>query len=463
MLYKREYGKEQPYIPLGIFKVRLPIIHYKWEWSEFFQAILMCATCLGAIPVLTEVLGVSNDIAWSMVIINGILYVLHSLLGDPVVPGWITPSIPLTIAFLSNYIIGVERTQALVALQLEVGIIFLIFGITGMASKVITNVPRSLKAGILLGAGIASIFGEFKEGGRFGIYPIAVTAGILLAYFLLFSHRFRALRKKNKFIDKLGSFGMLPAVALAIIIGPLVGELPIPNIEIGTFIKLPDIAGIIKTLSPFSIGFPSLSVFIQAVPMAVMAYIIAFGDFVTSESLVNESNNSRQDELIDFNANRSNLVSAVRNLIQGLFSPYTQLSGPLWAAVTASISQRYKDGKKAMDSLVGGMGTFRWTTMLAVATIPIVTLVQPVLPVALSLTLLVQGYICTRLAMDICETETDKGIAGVMGTVIVAKSAAWGLAVGIIMYVLLSGRKTVKAEEKVESSISEIDKKSLLK
>jgi hypothetical protein len=449
MLLAREYGKEQPYIPAGIFKIRLPFIHYKWEWSEFFQAILMCATCLGAIPVLTEVLGVSNDIAWSMVIINSIGYVLHSLLGDPVVPGWITPSIPLTIAFLSNYIIGPERTQALIALQLEVGIIFLIFGITGMANKVIHVVPTSIKAGILLGAGVAAIYGEFKTGGRFGVYPVAVAVGVLVAFYILFSQKFRDLKKTSKLANAIGKYGMLPAVAIAIIVGPLAGELPFPNITMGSIIKIPDLAGIISTLSPFSIGFPSAAVFMQALPMAVMAYIIAFGDFVTSETLIHEADEARPDEKVDFNANRSNLISGIRNVIQAFISPYTQLSGPLWAAVTASVSQRYKDGREAMDSLVGGMGTFRWTSLVMVAIVPVVSLVQPVLPVALSLTLLVQGYICTRLAMDMCETEMDKGIAGVMGTVIVAKSAAWGLAVGIILHLLLSSKKTseVKSAE----------------
>lgn len=441
----REYGKEQPYIPAGIFKIRLPFIHYKWEWSEFFQAILMCATCLGAIPVLTEVLGVEYEIAWSMVIINSIGYVLHSLLGDPVVPGWITPSIPLTIAFLSNYLIGPERTQALIALQLEVGIIFLLFGVTGLANKVINIVPTSIKSGILLGAGIAAIYGEFKVGGRFGVYPVAVTVGVLVAFYVLFSQNFRNLRKSSKFANALGKYGMLPAVAIAIIVGPIAGELPMPNIVIGSFFKIPDLVGIMKILSPFSIGFPSMSVFVQALPMAFMAYIIAFGDFVTSETLIHEADEARQDEKVDFNANRSNLVSGIRNVVQAFISPYTQLSGPLWAAVTASISQRYKDGREAMDSLVGGMGTFRWTSLVMVAIVPIVSLVQPVLPVALSLTLLVQGYICTRLAMDMCETEMDKGIAGVMGTIIVAKSAAWGLAVGIILHFLLTAKKEKKA------------------
>ena len=128
----RKYGEEQPCWKLGIFKVRLPFIHYAWSVPEMVQALFMCATCLGAIPVLTEVLGVSYDVALSMVIINGFFYTIHVLLGDPVVPGWITPAIPLITAFLTKgYEMGPARTQALIALQMILGIIFLIFGITG--------------------------------------------------------------------------------------------------------------------------------------------------------------------------------------------------------------------------------------------------------------------------------------------------------------------------------------------
>lgn len=52
------------------------------------------STCLGAIPVLQEVLGVSYGVALSMVIINGFFYNLHVLLGDPMVPGMVTLPFP---------------------------------------------------------------------------------------------------------------------------------------------------------------------------------------------------------------------------------------------------------------------------------------------------------------------------------------------------------------------------------
>lgn len=452
---KREYGKEQPYIPAGIFKIRLPFIHYRWEWSEAFQAILMCATCLGAIPMLTDTLGIPFDIAWSMVIINGFFYTLHALLGDPVVPGWITPSVPLTMAYLGQYTLGPERIQALVALQILVGLIFLIMGLTGLAGKLMNIIPNSIKAGILLGAGIAAIIGEFNEGGRFGIYPISITIGCLLAYYLLFSRRFKLLRQKYKIIDAMGQYGMLPAIIIGIIVGPIARELPVPQVEIGTVIKLPQIGDILRTVSPIGIGFPALKLFINAIPMALVAYIIAFGDFVTSEALIREADEVREDEKIDFNSNRSNLISAIRNLAQSILSPYVPLCGPLWAAVTAAVSERYKEGREAMDSIFSGVGTFRWATFISVMLAPIVTLVQPVLPVALSLTLLVQGFICTRLAMNMCESDLDRGIAGTMGAVLAIKGAAWGFVVGILLHLLLNSVKEEKYAEEAKGNINE--------
>ena len=304
MAMTRKYGEEQPYIPLGIFKVRLPFIHYRWEISECLQAVLMCATCLGAIPILESVLGIPYEIAWSMVIINGLFYNLHSILGDPVVPGWITPAIPLVTAFLTIQEQGVERIHLLIALQIIVALIFLFMGITGLAQKIIDFVPRSIKAGILLGAGLSAIMGEFAPKGRFELYPITVGIGSLFAYFLIFSDRFKELKKKHHIYKIIGNYGMLPAIILAVIIGPLTKELPAPILELGSIIKIPNVSGIIKALSPFGpVGFPHLSDFISAIPTALMVYVIAFGDFVSSDALIKEADEVRQDEKIDFNAN----------------------------------------------------------------------------------------------------------------------------------------------------------------
>lgn len=446
-ILKRELGSEQPSWKLGVFRVRLPFVHYRFESSEALQAILMCATCLGAIPILTSVLGIPFELAWSMVIINGLLYNTHALLGDPVVPGWITPSIPLTIAYLTQFEMGPVRIQALIALQLLVAFTFLFMGITGLAGKLMRIVPDSIKSGILLGAGFAAIIGEFAvEKGRFNLYPFSIAIGTLLSYFLLFSERFKEMRKNHALVNLFGKYGMLPAIFASIIIAPLCKELPFPNIEVGSFIKIPEFSNILRQVSVFGVGFPNLDLFVKAIPMAIMVYIIAFGDFVTSGALLKEADRVRTDEKIDFNSNRSNLISGIRNLIQGILIPYVPLCGPLWAAVSAAVFERYKEGREGMDSVYSGVGTFRWMTFICVSIVPIVSLVQPTLPVALSLTLLVQGFVCTRLAMTICKDHIDMGIAGVMAAVIAVKGAAWGLGVGIILFLLLVRIKERKIE-----------------
>lgn len=446
MAVKREYGAEQPGVKMGMFVLRIPGVHYRIELAELLQGILMCATCLGAIPIIEKTLNIPFEYAWGMVIINGFLYTLHATFGDPVVPGWITPSIPITTAYLMTFKEGPERIQALIAVQLLVAIIFLVMGVTGIAGKLLNLVPNSLKSGILLGAGFAALIGEFKEKvgdaapGRFNATPITIGIGSIVAFFILFSLIFKEMRKKSKIWDLLGSYGMLPAIIIAVIVGPIAGEFPLPKIQWWPLIKVPDFKGIIQTVSPFAIGFPSVDMFMKAIPMSIIIYIIAFGDFVTSEALLSEADEARQDEKIIFNANRSNFISGVRNLIEAFFCAYPTLAGPLWAAVTASVAQRYKEGRDKMDSIFSGVGTFRWTTFFAVALIPVVSLVKPILPAALSMTLIVQGYVCIRLAMEITKTsKIDKGMAGVIGAVIVAKGATWGLMIGILLHFMLKG------------------------
>lgn len=110
-----------------------------------------------------------------------------------------------------------------------------------------------------------------------------------------------------------------------------------------------------------------------------------------------------------------------------------------------------------MDSIYSGVGSFRWMTFISVMCTAIVSFVNPILPTALSVTLLVQGFICVRLAIDLCENDTDKGLAGVMGGVIAAKGAAWGLAVGIVLYLALYSREMIRQERQknLEESLKE--------
>lgn len=430
MALKRIDGAEQPYFPAGPFKIRLPFVHFGWEWPEFLQGLILCATCLGAIPVLTEYLGVSFEVALTMVIINGALYMLHFLLGDPVVPGWITPAIPLIMAHLTQYQIGPERTQSLIALQLMVAFVFLLLGSTGLAFKLVKVIPQSIKAGVILGAGIAAIINVMNV--RLKTAPIVIILGTAIAFYLLFSVSFKVLAKKNRFFWQVSKYGMLPSIIFALIVGPLIGELPFPKIEWG-FSSL-RLGELISGYTIFGIGFPSLTLFIDALPLLVAVYIIAFGDFVLAETVIGSADKERPDELILFNPNRSNLISGMRNLVLAFISPYTQLAGPLWAAVTVTVAERYKLGKDGMHSIWGGIGTFRIATFIALFLMPIVSLVRPTLPVALALTLVVQGFACAYIAVSMLNTNTQRGVAGFMAVVLATRGAAWGLGAGILFY-----------------------------
>jgi hypothetical protein len=448
---KREHGGIQPGIRLGVFTVRLPFIHYRFEWVECIEAFIMCAACMSAIPYIIDVLEIPYELAWSFVIINGILYNLHSLLGDPVIPGWITPSLPLTIAYLKTYSSMSERVHALIALQIMVALIFLFMGTTGLAGRIVRDLPNTLKAGILMGAGFSSIYTEFAANGRFNKFPITIAVAGLILYVLMYSDLYGILRKKFNFCDLLGKMGMVVSFGVAIVLGPLVGELGAPHCELGSIIKLPDVGTILRQFTLWGVGFPPIEYFIRGASQAFVIYVIAFGDFITAIALYNDAKPHRPDEFVDFNSNRSNLICGVRNGLQALFAPYPNMSGPMWSAAYTITMARYKAGsRKDMDSLWSGCGTFRWSTLLGVMLVPVSGLLANMLPVALSLSMLIQGYICVMLCMKFCRTDKDKGICGIMGAILAAKGATFGLIAGVVFYYLLKGpeERRVEREEK---------------
>lgn len=457
--------KELPYIPLGPFQWRIPGIHYRIEKVEFFQGIILGATALSSIPYMTDCLGLPYELAWSCVIIEVFLYMLHGWLGDPVVPGWITPTLPFTLVFLEGFEQGPERIQALIAVQLLVAFLFIFMGITKLADRFVRLVPASVKGGILLAAPITVIQGQLAEDSQLMIAPVATLVGTFLLAFLSFSPFCEKKRKTIKILDVMAKYGNLFPYLLAMLIGILLKELSYPELELGTIIRIPDFGEIYNTVSIFAVGVPSLSVFLKAVPLALICYVLAFGDFVTSETLVKEAQESRNDEHIDFNSSRSNLISGLRNLILGIFAPFPPLSGPLWVGMTVSVAMRYREGEKAMKSLIGGMSSFRMATFLSVILIPIVSFMKPIMGVGSAITLLFQAYVCARIGMEYCKSNTDKSIAGVMAAVLAFKGSGWALLVGILMNLALSNmdfqkkKLGVPTTEELEAIDQERDEK----
>ncbi len=434
-IFTRKEGQEQPFLSFGPFKIRLPFIHYRWEMVEAIQALILFVVTLAMIPLLQKYLGLSYEVALAYVFVCGIGFMLPALLGLPLVPGWITPAIPVVLLYLGQFEPGPEAIKALVALQLIVSAIFFILGITKLSSKIVKNVPASIKGGILLGAGVAAFMGELKIGGRIPKTPIALSAGSLICFYMLFSASFVNFKQKNKFAALLGKYGMVPAMLLCILIGVLTKEYPLPTIEWG--ITVPAFKEMWNYL-PFTVGFPTVDMFITAIPTAIIAYIIAFGDVIVGETLVRDANTEdRPDELLDLDSDRIHLVTGIRNLLHSFFAPYPGLAGPIWTAVTATVADRYRHGRSAMDSLFSGCGTFWIAGFIALFMLPLVTFFKPFLAIGLSLTLVVTGYLCIITAFKQVKDPTAMGVAGTMAIVLAMHGAAWGLGAGVILHILL--------------------------
>jgi hypothetical protein len=438
---KREYGKKQPYIPFGPFEIRLPFIHYRFEVADYTQGLIMCAVCLGIIPILTEYLGMPFEIAITIVILNGFLYLWHAHLGDPVVPGWITPAIPLLLLWLKTFPEGVPRLHALIAFEFELGLFSLLLGATGLATRFVNLVPDALKAGILLGAGVAAVRLVFEKGGRFDTFPWTITIAIGFAFYILFSNHFKTLRSKHVGFKYLSDLGLMPALLLAIVIAPLFGELPWPDIKWG--FTIPQFTALFTQWTPFSdrVGFPPLSLYLNAAPLVAATYIVLFGELIQADALIDEAREFRHgDENIHFDANRNNIIVGLRNITMSLIAPDASMCGPMWAAMQVVECERYKHGPEAMDSLFGGVGSFRWGTFTGYFFSPIVTLVKPILPIALSLTMLVQGYVAVRVGILKARTFNDLGVAGIVGAVLISRGAGYAFGVGIVLCLLIYGK-----------------------
>ncbi|SEI46400.1 Sulfate permease, MFS superfamily [Allopseudospirillum japonicum] len=450
MLIKRNYGEEHPYWPAGPFKIRLPFIHYRWEAAETIQALVMFVVAMAMIPLLQKYLGLPYDVALAFVVVCGVGFMLPNLLGVPFVPGWITPAIPVVLLFIGQFEPGPEAIKALVALQLVVTFIFLFMAITRLGSKLVNIIPSSIKAGILLGAGIAAITGEITEGGRLYNTPISLGLGGLITAYVLFSLSFRDWVEKHRWAKIIAGYGMVPGMLVAMAIGWVVAEYPLPSVEWG--VAIPDFASIWNYL-PFSIGLPGIDLLMAAIPTALIAYIIAFGDIIVGQSLLDRVDHLRPDEKIEVDVDRVHLVTGIRNLIHSFFAPYPGLAGPLFTGVMATIAERYRYGRSAMDTIYSGAGVFWIVGFIALFLLPLITLFKPVLPIALSITLIITGYLCISVGVEQIDNATSMGVAGCMGVVLAVHGAAWGLGVGVVLYLLLELRGKSHANDKPDEPI----------
>jgi hypothetical protein len=204
------------------------------------------------------------------------------------------------------------------------------------------------------------------------------------------------------------------------------------------WIFVPHFSETYHAMSPFAIGWPSGEMFAGAISTAIVAYILAFGDIIVAQAIIDDANDARKDELVVLDPNRTNFWTGIRNLIESLAWPYLPLAGPQWTAGQALVVNRFKQSTPEEEySYWGGATGMFWGMSIVMLFYPLVLIVKPALPFGFGLTMAVQGYLCTYLAMEMVTTNLERGISGMIGGILATRGATWALLMGILFYLAM--------------------------
>ena len=451
-------GAVQPGIKWGPFTLRIPFIHLRVAIPELLQGFAVAgATGLALVPLLTASFGLTFEEAVVMCMFHSLLISASwFFFGDPYAPGWLTPALPFVFAFvLGGGGTHAEQFQAMTALSLNFAAILIILGLTGLGAKLVDWVPNVLKGGIILGAAIAAflrVFDLSDPSNALAQAPIAASAALALCMFLTFSKPFHAIAARFSPLQKLASYGLLPAFVVAGVVGFFTSEFDFV-IRNG----LLDVVGNATTLweksSPMVIGWPSLELMLKSMPLAIITYILFFGDLVTGDEMVNNARALRADEKIEIDNTRAHLSTGIRNVAMSVVAPFFGTQGILWTGVQVVILKRWVQGRDKMDSLYDGISSYYVLGIpLLFIVLPIVSLLQPLLPIALAVTLILTGFACATLSLSLVKDNTERG-AMVLTAIALSLFEPWiGLLVGLATILLIVGPQVFVPESKPTAS-----------
>ncbi|MDA9094725.1 hypothetical protein N8148_02910 [Gammaproteobacteria bacterium] len=428
----------------GPFTLRIPFIHLKFRSGEFFQGMVISgATAFAAVPIAMG-LGLTFEEGVALSFIAGTLIGAGPIFfGEPMAPGWVTPAVPIVIAAFAakgqfNGVYDPEVFQFMAAMCIEFTLLLFVMGITGWGKKLIEIIPNGLKAGIILGAALAAFYQVFvTDFDKLMIQPVSMIVAISLCVITTFSEPFKKLALHNKFFKVVGSLGLLPGFVLAAIVAFLLNEVTF-NIEWG--FRIPDVVSLFNRTSPLAIGFPSIDMYLEAIPLVIIGYTLLFGDLITGTEVLNDAQTHRPDEPLDIDLDRSHLSVAVRNFLGLLINPFFPTQGALWTGVHVVIAERWKKGPKEMPSIFDGLGSYYLMGIpFLYVTLPFITLMKPLMQMALTLTLILTGFACAYVAMAIPKKNSEMASALLIAVFITFFSAWVGLLMGILLSIFVVG------------------------
>ena len=460
MLSKRPEGEVQPGVKWGPFTARIPLIHLRFSLADMMQGLAVAgATGLALVPYFMALLGLSFEEAVVMAMFHSTLIAFSWMFfGDPYAPGWLTPAIPFVVAFITApAYLGdhASQFQAMTALSLNFALILIFLGVTGLGAKLIKVVPNVFKGGIILGAAIAAFLRVTKDGDAANIFqsaPIAGTLGLLVCLVFAFSKPIQALAVNNKLLAKLLGFGLLPGFIIAGIVGYFTGEF-----EYNIRWELLDIAGASASLwakaSPFMIGWPPIETFIASFPLALITYILFFGAVITGNEMIEQAQKSRSDEKLEINSSRAHMATGIRNGLMGVVAPFFATQGVLWTGIQVVLLKRWAEGREKVDSIFDSIGSFyAFGLPILFIFLPLVTLLEPLLPLALAVTLILTAFACATLALSLVNDATERGAMLITAMAFSVFEPWLGLLVGVVTIMALCGPEVFLPDKKVEQS-----------
>jgi hypothetical protein len=455
MLAKRPEGEVQPGVKWGPFTMRIPLIHLRFSLSDMMQGLAVAgATGLALVPYFMALLGLSFEEAVTMAMFHSLLISFSWMFfGDPYAPGWLTPAIPFVVAFITApAYLGdhASQFQAMTALSLNFAFVLIVLGVTGLGEKLIKVVPNVFKGGIILGAAIAAFMRVTKDGDAANVFqsaPIAGTIGVVICLLFAFSKPLQEIALDKQWFAKLLGFGLLPGFIVAGSVGYFTGEFDY-NIRW----EILDVAGSTASLwdkaSPFAIGWPPLETFLASFPLALITYILFFGDVVTGNEMIEQAQKARTDEKLELNGSRAHMATGIRNILMGIIAPFFSTQGVLWTGIQVILLKRWAQGRDKVDSIFDSIGSFyAFGLPFLFIFLPLVTLLEPLLPVALAVTLILTAFACATLALALVNDATERG-AMVITAMAFSLFEPWlGLLVGLFTIFALCGAKVFMPEK----------------
>jgi MFS family permease len=295
-----------------------------------------------------------------------------------------------------------------------------------------------------MGAAIAALKRVFLDGTEesrnlLQQQPVCTVLAVGICLILTFSAPIQKYKKRYGWLRILAGLGLLPGFFVAAVVGPFVGEI-VYEFEWG--FRIPPFGELFQSVSPFSIGWPSWGMFFDPgiIALALMGYVILFGDLVTGIEVLKAAVGDRPDEKISIDVNRAHLSIAIRNAIMAIFAPFFPSQGCLWTGVHVIVVQRWREGRGAVDSLFSGISSYYiFGIPVLYAITPLVVGLKPLFGIALSLTLVLTGFACSYVAMALPKTPIERGVVLLTGTTLAVFSPWVGLTVGIVATLTLVG------------------------